>query len=362
MYPATLLPTGIRVTMVLEVLTFAFVAIRIYANWLNRAVLVEDWCAYTAWASFIVAGILTCLAMVPMELNKVETSKEVMFENARIYNMMSLMYAISGGFSKASVIFLQFKRYFSGTKQSAVYHVIIWSLVVNGLAYFFLAFFNIFLCTSPKKIWDNRVSGKCLDVNRLEIAAGTINALSDIEALLIPAWAIWKLQITTKKKLSLFGVFGVTIVAFFVDAFGIYLRVRNAGNPGWVEEVAYRSAQSSLTFLGELSMVIIVSCCPHILPAWRLSRKKKMKTTLAPTTIDTAPTTSTTRPSSLSSSRARLWIPSLLKNNASWKSSQPPSTVTLHNEVELDNYPASETELDFFEMSTSPMIYVRTDS
>lgn len=46
-----------------------------------------------------------------------------------------------------------------------------------------------------------------MDSNRLNMAIGGLNTLSDVEAFLVPVWAVWKLRIEAKKKILILAVF-----------------------------------------------------------------------------------------------------------------------------------------------------------
>jgi hypothetical protein len=87
--------------------------------------------------------------------------------------------------------------------------VIVGSLIANALFYTAMFFLYVFTCWPREKIWKPSIEGKCIDSNKLNMAMGTLNVISDVEAFVVPVWAIWKLSMKLQRKIAVLAIFGV---------------------------------------------------------------------------------------------------------------------------------------------------------
>lgn len=55
------------------------------------------------------------------------------------------------------------------------------------------------------------LEGHCIDNQGGVLSAGLINLILDLAILIVPIWAIWKLQMALKRKLQIAAIFGVGI-------------------------------------------------------------------------------------------------------------------------------------------------------
>lgn len=63
-------------------------------------------------------------------------------------------------------------------------------------------------CLPHAKIWDKTiVGGRCIDYKPMWISGSIINLLSDIAIVALPQKIIWRLQVSTKKKIGIALVF-----------------------------------------------------------------------------------------------------------------------------------------------------------
>ena len=123
-------------------------------------------------------------------------------------NVSSIMYGLTMFVIKLSIL-LQYLRIFTPTKQRDWLfwgvHIVIWC---NFLFYFIITFFEIFACNPREKYWNVLITtGKCFNTYAENIAAGSINAVSDWIILLLPQPVIWGLQMPLKKRLLVSGIF-----------------------------------------------------------------------------------------------------------------------------------------------------------
>lgn len=207
--PPDLMAALIISTVVILLTTLAFVAARAYVNVWTHTFRPEDIFSYIAWIALIFqAALIVNNGSEGMARHMWDVDVPTLTQGFRRYNIIFICYTISGGFAKAT-IFLQLKRIFTTPLRGVVYWVILVSLILNALAYTSFLFLYIFTCWPRQKIWDQSVPGRCMDSNKLNMAIGALNTISDIEAFFVPAWAIWQLSLDVKKKISVFAVFAV---------------------------------------------------------------------------------------------------------------------------------------------------------
>lgn len=77
--------------------------------------------------------------------------------------------------------------------------VVVWLLVNN--------FLSAFQCTPIEKAWLILIPGKCVDPLKYIIGVHTTNLALDIIILALPVSAVWRLQMSMAKKISVAGIF-----------------------------------------------------------------------------------------------------------------------------------------------------------
>ncbi|KAF1970707.1 hypothetical protein BU23DRAFT_556657 [Bimuria novae-zelandiae CBS 107.79] len=261
MDPPSLLNEVVVATAIVQIVTLLFILIRFYENLYSRQLRAEDYFSYGAWGALIAQAILLCINTVEgIASHMWDVPVSVLIEGSRRYNYIFMCYTISGGFAKATV-FMQFKRIFTSPRiQDEVYWVITVSVVLNAVAYTIFLFLYVFTCLPRERIWNPTVEGRCMDSNRLNVAIGGLNVLSDVEAFLVPVWAVWKLKMDVKKKISILAVFAAGALAVAVGLIGLYYRVLILERP----DSTWLLMQTGLICEGELGIVIVVGCCPYI--------------------------------------------------------------------------------------------------
>ncbi|KAI2481088.1 hypothetical protein Ptr902_06883 [Pyrenophora tritici-repentis] len=259
--PQTLLAATVATAVIIHIFTLVFVLARVYTNIWVRRIYPEDVFLYLAWLAFIAETGLTIYnsGTGMMARHMWDMSVATVTQGSYRYTNIFVCYAISGGFAKATV-FLQVKKIFTTKQHGAVYWVIMVSLVANAVAYTALLFIYVFNCWPLAKRLNPELPGHCIDWQSSIIAIGAVNLVSDIEAFVVPAWAIWQLQMDVKKKMEVFAVFAVGAVAVGTACIGLHYRVLvlQAYDTTWY------LAQTAMLCMVELGSVIIVGCCPSI--------------------------------------------------------------------------------------------------
>ncbi|CCD50499.1 hypothetical protein BofuT4_P088980.1 [Botrytis cinerea T4] len=114
---------------------------------------------------------------------------------------------------KASIL-LQYVTIFSIGERKWFFwtcHTFIWLNVVFYATCFFM---EIFSCKPIAKAWDPfMTTGSCpINVKYLNIAASSINVISDLAILLLPQGIIWKLNMNASKRLGVSLIFAAALL------------------------------------------------------------------------------------------------------------------------------------------------------
>ena len=79
---------------------------------------------------------------------------------------------------------------------------------MNGIFYFLSFFLTVLRCRPIRKAWYvDFVEGTCLNVDAIYAMMGVFNVLSDFAIFLLPQTAIWKLQMSLKRKIGVSAIF-----------------------------------------------------------------------------------------------------------------------------------------------------------
>ena len=106
-------------------------------------------------------------------------------------------------------ILLLYRRVFSAFRKSAFDLAIRIFIAILVLFYVATFFVKIWLCVPRARIWDKSIPGTCLDTPSVLNTNGVVNVVTDTIILLIPAKAVWNLQLDKKRKAGVILVFSV---------------------------------------------------------------------------------------------------------------------------------------------------------
>lgn len=211
--PPTLMSAAISGTVIIHLFTAPFVFVRAYVNvFVSRRLQIEDYLCYVSYMGCIAytAAILHAES-VGLARHMWDIPLSTFTYIVYVSDVVFVCYTATGGLAK-TMAFLQLKKIFTTGAYDVVFWVIVGSLVANAVFYTAMLFMYIFTCWPREKIWNSSVPGHCLDSNKLNMAMGTLNVISDMEAFAMPAWAIWHLSMELKRKIGVFTVFGVGAV------------------------------------------------------------------------------------------------------------------------------------------------------
>ncbi|KAI2625671.1 hypothetical protein GGR54DRAFT_592541 [Hypoxylon sp. NC1633] len=259
--PQTLMPAVIATSTVVLVLAFSFVFARAFVKvYIWRGHHVEDWLSYIALVGLAAnTGVLIYLEDYGLARHQWDVT---MAQYRHIMYYISIIYCLYGPTTMAAKlsVFFQMKRIFTTGARDLVYWVIIASIAANVVFYTAIFFSYLFQCWPRARIWDPDVPGYCISSGPSNLAAGVLNLVFDIEALLLPAWAVWHLKMPVKRKLAVYSVFGVGLIACIIGSLGIYLRVQVLLLP----DFTWLGSQTLLLVNSEIAMVIVVGCMPSL--------------------------------------------------------------------------------------------------
>lgn len=208
--PPTLMPAVIITSVVLLTLMTACVAARAFVKtFIVRRQHIEDWLCYWAWAGVVTyTGILIYIEDYGFSRHQWDVTKFMMQHILFYLNNLYCIYTWTTLPAKLSVLF-QIKRIFTTPEKNIVFWVLWASIIANIIFYVGLFFSYVFQCWPREKVWNDGVQGHCVSAVSSNLAAGILNFISDLEALLLPAWGIWHLHMPIKRKVAVFAVFGV---------------------------------------------------------------------------------------------------------------------------------------------------------
>ncbi|CAH0051226.1 unnamed protein product, partial [Clonostachys solani] len=222
---------------------------------------IEDYLSYFAYASFVAyVAVILHLSRMGLTRHMYDITLAQIPNILYWTNIVYCIYSVPTAAAKLSVLF-QLKSIFTTGAKNSIYWVIVVSIVINIIFYLGLFFSYVFQCWPREKIWlGDTVEGKCTDAIQVNLSSGVLNIISDVEALLIPAWAIWHLSMPIKRKLAAFAVFGVSLIAIGTGIGGMYIRVvllTNVDQTWWLTKLA-------MIVTTEISIVMFVGCMPFI--------------------------------------------------------------------------------------------------
>ncbi|KAI0599115.1 hypothetical protein F4775DRAFT_139899 [Biscogniauxia sp. FL1348] len=259
--PPTLMPAVIGTSATVLVLSTSFVALRAFVKlrvW--RGHNPEDWLSYAAWAGLAsYTGLLVYIEDYGFARHQWDVSVAQFQHILYTINVLYCIYPATTLAAKLSVLF-QIKRIFTTAARDVVYWVVTVSIGANVVFYTGLFFSYVFQCWPRAAIWDSDVHGTCISATSSNLAAGILNLISDLEALLLPAWAIWHLSMPIKRKLAAYAVFGIGSIACIIGIVGIYLRVLVLR----YSDFTWLCSKAALLVISEIAVVIIVGCTPTL--------------------------------------------------------------------------------------------------
>ncbi|KAI9743882.1 MAG: hypothetical protein M1818_002616 [Claussenomyces sp. TS43310] len=160
---------------------------------------------------------------------------------------------------KGSILIL-YNHLFS---QKSLRHVswAIWILVVT---YSIVQFFcELFVCYPIAKSWDPTLPGKCVRLSTVVTTCSIINIVTDVVILSLPIPYLWRLNMSTIRKVQLIGIFSLGGVVCIISIYrATQLHTVSLEDPAWAD------VNGALWSGIELSVAIVSGNLPVMRPIY----------------------------------------------------------------------------------------------
>lgn len=132
------------------------------------------------------------------------------------FNVASIHYGITICIAKLAILFL-YRRVFSPCPGSPFDVTALFLIVLLILFYVATNLTKIWECVPREKIWNASLKGHCINTPMLLNVSGVFNTVTDFIMVLLPARAVWNLNMNSKKKIMvvLAFTFGLWYVYFY---------------------------------------------------------------------------------------------------------------------------------------------------
>ncbi|KAG9231664.1 hypothetical protein BJ875DRAFT_516487 [Amylocarpus encephaloides] len=197
----------------------------------------------------------------------------------RAVHLSTVIYIVTICSVKIAIL-LEWLRIFSpnGTRGLVFWtsHFLIWA---NVFFYLSVLIANNISCTPYEYIWNKLIAGSCarVDTTDTNLSASVFNFISDLLVLLIPQHVIWKLHMSTKKKVGVSVIFMIGVLGCAAALARLVETVRHATNPDFV----YTFSAVSLCSAAELTCGFLVICVPSFPKAFQAFDMNKLKQSLS---------------------------------------------------------------------------------
>ncbi|KAI9887104.1 MAG: hypothetical protein M1823_001094 [Watsoniomyces obsoletus] len=238
-----------------------FVCMRIY----SRAFIVRKlwWDDYTSILALLMgiawSGVTVKYSFLGVGRHRWDVPVSLITQSLKIEMAVFVLYAPYIFFVEMSILLL----YIRILGPSKVFRYLVYAamFLVSGYttAFFFAALFS---CTPRKKYWQPTLPGSCIRIVNLAIASCAINIAVDLIILFLPVVPVWRLQLTTKQKISVLIMFtagSIACLAAFVRM-KYFVDISNSADSTW-----HGWGSTSWTSI-EASMGLICGCLPAARP------------------------------------------------------------------------------------------------
>ena len=135
-------------------------------------------------------------------------SKTCLFQ---IANGIEIAYIPTIFITKLSILLL-FLRIFVPSGKNRTYWIIQGVILFNFLFYLANLPVEIWPCVPRSKLWTPTEPGHCIKNEEVFVAGGTINVVSDFTILLLPIVEVWRLHMSTQRKIGVSAVFATGLL------------------------------------------------------------------------------------------------------------------------------------------------------
>ncbi|KAF3925151.1 hypothetical protein ABW20_dc0101494 [Dactylellina cionopaga] len=200
-------------TIIMMVICLVVVALRLYVrSFILKAFKADDWLIIIATITAMAVSVTCILSQGAGVGTHIWDLKQDEVKMVRIWSFATqLTFTWAVSLTKFSI--LLFYRRFCTTRTFKI--SIYLTMLFIGAWTINWTFLIIFQCLPVEAYWRLPRSGdRCITLqNELHLLHGSTNLVTDIIVLLLPIPTVWSLQMPTRQKLTLIGVFALGIVA-----------------------------------------------------------------------------------------------------------------------------------------------------
>ncbi|KAI0398144.1 hypothetical protein F5Y17DRAFT_215620 [Xylariaceae sp. FL0594] len=208
------LPTLVIESFFLAISAIA-VALAVYTKlFLSKRIYFENYLGFAGYAiyaakTYTVIGVVVNIGLFVHQWDiRVRDIKTVRW----YYHLGSEFYAVSILLLKVAII-LEWMRIFipRGTRNNFFWacHALLWT---NVVFYITILIVGNASCKPYAKLWDETLPGPCRDNATLDLATAPVGFVSDLLILILPQRVIWRLYMSTKKKIGIALVFAIGLM------------------------------------------------------------------------------------------------------------------------------------------------------
>ncbi|CAD6591223.1 MAG: hypothetical protein ASARMPREDX12_005038 [Alectoria sarmentosa] len=163
--------------------------------------------------------------------------------------------------TKLSILLL-FLRIFVPSGKTRTYWIIQGVILFNFLFYLANLPVEIWPCVPRSKLWTPTEPGHCIKNEEVFVAGGTINVVSDFTILLLPIVEVWRLHMSTQRKIGVSAVFATGLFGCISSIMHLVTSVASARSP----DKTYYLFPVALWTIAEIASGIVCGCLitmPH---------------------------------------------------------------------------------------------------
>ncbi|KAI9872486.1 MAG: hypothetical protein M1830_001567, partial [Pleopsidium flavum] len=185
-------------------------------------------------------------------------------EVLKVIYFLSITYGFVHFFIKMSILLL-YRRIF--TTVSRVFVISLYTMMIYVTAWFITTLFLcIFQCTPIQFFWMQVLpeppQGYCIDLVQAEVSLGILNSIGDAATLILPSLALWKLQMSTGKKVAVAAIFLIGIFAVVASIVRVIMVYEQGPDFTWDD------SELVIWTAIEPAIGILCACFPVIAPAF----------------------------------------------------------------------------------------------
>ncbi|KAF2225704.1 hypothetical protein BDZ85DRAFT_294173 [Elsinoe ampelina] len=245
-------------SLVFLILTFLVVTARLYTRFKQGLfLLADDWIILLATLFAETLGVLMILCSAAgFGKHIADLDPDTIRKTLKYFFVSQVVYKLSISFTKLSILAFYRRLFFIHTRFRKACNI----LMIVVAAWIVAALFStVFQCTPVPYAYDKRINGgHCINLSASWYANATFNIISDFVITLLPMPVVSKLQMKTREKLMLCGLFAL---GFLVCVTSI-LRATTISITGSAVDRTWSSIDSSMWSVVEANLAIIGSCMP----------------------------------------------------------------------------------------------------